>query len=203
MISQDLLSFVYVDEKEREQKAITYKDKTLCDESQEGLRFCEELSKQWIKDRIKSMTDNETINEEITRQEKEKFLSFHNEHFNDNDRSSECDILIYSYFLHLCGALFLFKEEKDREHLVTLKNFFKSKSQNAEYSSNNRLFFEFMGLYADIINPAIPDMTVFEEVKQCLTNDEDNFIFDAIETEHKLTQEIIKETPSRTIKFRN
>jgi tetratricopeptide (TPR) repeat protein len=57
-----------------------------------------------------------------------------------------------------------------------------------------------MNLYADIANPMVPDMIVFEDVKQCLTNDDDNFIFDAIETEHKIMQEIIKESPGRTIK---
>ncbi|HEU4446794.1 MAG TPA: tetratricopeptide repeat protein [Nitrososphaeraceae archaeon] len=199
MISQDLLSFVYSEEKEREQMATLYKDEILCDKSQKWLKFCEELSKRWINDIIESMSDNKTTNEEITRKEKEKFMNFHNEHFNENDCNSECDILIYSYFLYLCGALFLFKQEKDLEHLETLKNFFKSKSQNLEYS-NNRLFFKFMDLYVDIVNPRVPDMTVFEEVKQCLTNDDDNFLFDAIEIEHKIMQEIIRKTPGRTIK---
>jgi hypothetical protein len=127
MISQDLLSFVYSDEKEREQKAILYKDEILCDESQKALEFCEILSKQWIKDIIESMSDNKTSNEEITRKEREKFLNFHNEHFNGNDCNSECDVLIYSYFLYFCGALFLFKEKKDIEQLEPLKNFLKQR----------------------------------------------------------------------------
>jgi tetratricopeptide (TPR) repeat protein len=200
MISQDLLSCVYSDEKEREQKAILYKDEIPRDESQKPLKFSERLSKRWIKDIIESMSDNKTANEEITRKKREKLLNFHNEHFNGNDYNSECDVLIYSYFLYLCGALFLFKEKEHIEQLETLKNFFKTKSRNPEYSNNSRLFFKFMDLYADIVNPMVPDMIVFKEVKQCLTNDDDNIIFDAIETEHKIMQEIIEDTPGRTIK---
>jgi tetratricopeptide (TPR) repeat protein len=176
-----LLSFV---DEQDELKEIRnhYSEIEVCKADQECINFCKELSKKWIIRTLSSLVDIKTANEE-----KIRFLNLR------KDCSTECDIQIYSYFLYFCGILFLLTKEEDKAHRDTLRMFFESKIQSTE-DSNRRLLFRFLTAYIDLIDPEKDNIIVFQDLKECLTDDDDKIIFGAIEKEHELMMEILRET---------
>jgi tetratricopeptide (TPR) repeat protein len=161
-----------------EESKTNYWETQVCNDDQECIRFCKYVSMKWI---IKTLSDHKSKNEEITR-----VLELR------EDCRTDCDAQIYAYFLYFCGILFLLqgRKKEDNEHRDQLREFFKSQGQHRT-DSNVRLLFRFLSAYIDLVDPNEQDISVFKEVKCCLTNDDDNIIFDAIEEEHKLMEEIL------------
>lgn len=159
-----------------------YSEIQVCKADQECISFCKELSKKWIIRTLPSLLDNKTAIEE-----KIRFLNLR------KDCSTECDIQIYSYFLYFCGILFLLTKEEDKAHRDALRMFFESKIQSTK-DSNRRLLFRFLTAYIDLVDPEKDNIIVFQDLKECLTNDDDKIIFGAIEKEHELMMEILQET---------
>ena len=113
------------------------------------------------------------------------------------DKISECNSLIYSYFLYFCGILTLMKEGDTKEGKAKneLKKFFDS-NQNTEHS-DKALFFSFLKIQIDLVDQGADNIETFVNLRNCLRSEDHNFVFDAIEREQKLLKKIIQETPKR------
>jgi len=168
------------------------------EKQKECIKFCREISTKWIL-RTHLHRDDGTSNEVRIKIENEAKLKILALRYNCK-KFDEYDAQIYSYFLYFCGILFHLSKEEDKKDRNELKVFLNSQEQHTT-NSNRRLLFRFLIVYIDLVDPEIEDISIFEDLKECLANDDDNIIFGAIEKEHDLIVEILEKTPSRN-KFR-
>jgi tetratricopeptide (TPR) repeat protein len=164
-----------------EEGKTNYSEIEVCNDNQECIRFCKEVSMKWIIKTLPALSDHKSKNEEITR-----VLGLL------GDCLEDCDAQIYAYFLYFCGISFLLqgKKKEENEHRAELRTFFGLQEKHRT-DSNIKLLFRFLRVYIDLVDLNKRDISVFKELKDCLANDDDNIIFGAIEEEHKLMEKIL------------
>jgi hypothetical protein len=211
MIYTDLLSYLHSQDNFQKQ----YPEEAVYDDDEGYITFCYEIAKKWIINTLPLLSNTSS---EKTAAKEDVIYSILGLHNKRSPEYGERDDLIYSYFLHFCGILpFLrfcgkmdrFGEMKSEGHLLgdtnadesllQLRSYFRLKTREAlNRDLDKKPLFEFLSIYIDIIRLKVKDRpTSFRRLKECLTNDEDNIIFDAIKREHKLMKEVMEETPER------
>jgi tetratricopeptide (TPR) repeat protein len=211
MIYTDLLSYLHSQDNFQKQ----YPEEAVYDDDEGYITFCYEIAKKWIINTLPLLSNTSS---EKTAAKEDVIYSILGLHNKRSPEYGERDDLIYSYFLHFCGILpFLrfcgkmdrFGEMKSEGHLLgdtnadesllQLRSYFRLKTREAlNRDLDKKPLFEFLSIYIDIIRRKVKDRpTSFRRLKECLTNDEDNIIFDAIKREHKLMKELMEETPER------
>ena len=80
--------------------------------------------------------------------------------------------------------------------LEELQQFFGYYSKYGEEIRKKDLF-NFLKIYTNIVHPSKDDLVSFHELKNCLTNDDYDAVFDAIEKERSITKTILNKTPHR------
>lgn len=186
-----------------------YSEADIYRENEKCVEFCEDLSKRWIMKTLSDLDQKETSHEKIIK----SVLDIQP----DSGRVSQeyDETLIYSYFLYFSGILPIIGKEiiaptngkkgKAEEELKSqlnknlndLKELFKNKKDPEKTKDHDEaLFYNFLEIYIQVIDPHINDLEVFEELRDCFRNDDNNVIFDAILKEHKILKDIIMKTMS-------
>jgi tetratricopeptide (TPR) repeat protein len=183
---EKLLSFA-VNQGQMEKIRSSYSEVQVRKNNKKCINFCKELSREWIVETLNSPSVDKTEKEE-----KRRLVNL------EKVCRNESDAEIYSYLLYFCGISFLLKgkEKEDKEYRDALREFFESQIQRTE-DSNRMLLFRFLITYIDLVDPKKEDIIVFNDLKECLTNDKHNKIFQAIKEEHNLMLEILEHTPKR------
>jgi tetratricopeptide (TPR) repeat protein len=185
-----------------------YSESDVYRENEKCAEFGEELSKRWILKTLSDLAQKETSHEKLIK-------SVLNLKPDTGRVSQEYDeTLIYSYFLYFCGILPIIgkeiiaptngkkgkaeelKSELDK-NLNELKEFFKNKKDPEKIKDRDEaLFYNFLEIYIQVVDPHVNDLEVFEELRDCFRNDDNNIIIDAILKEHKILEDIMIKTMS-------
>ncbi|HEY7083043.1 MAG TPA: hypothetical protein VH500_25400, partial [Nitrososphaeraceae archaeon] len=183
MIYEDLLYLINNEDKEDIQNK--YPQNTIYSNDKKCIEFCEILSRKWI---VKTIGSSKLGYEKIIdyTHNIQGIISLLDKY----SEMTELDSLIYACFIYFCGILTLVKEGKVK---YKLKNFFYLKYRDTE-DRDKALFFKFLQIQIDLIDPDSDNIKAFEDLRKCLKCNNHDFIFAAVEKDHVLLNNVITET---------